>query len=478
MIGGKKIAANTLFLILSSILNVGISIFTTSIIAKNIGPELYGRYTFGLTYILFFSVLSNFGLESLFIRETARDNKNIDLINDIFHLKIMLAIFTMGVIIFSVHILGYPQATVKVIYILSIGLLFQILSESLLSVYRAIEKMYITAIFSILLRVISAVIIVIAIYSGIGFIGIVSAFSVAFFLTFGIILLFFYRDFKVLNLSIKPHRWISLIKQGIPFFISALLTMFYYKINVLMLSKMVEEREMGFYMASLNLMENLFFLHIAFNTSIFPAYSRIFGNSADALKKIYEKTTKYLIILTVAVLIGTILVGGRIIQLIYGDEFIPAIPALNVLIFFWALAFFSQTQSSLLFSIQKEMSQVKIMGVACIINIVLNLILIKRYGVIGAAYSSVITEAVVVIIITALLWKLNLRYKPDFHILRLVFAVLAMIAAVKLLLQVNIFAAITGGAVSYASLLFLLRVFDSEDMFYFKSLIKRKAANE
>lgn len=478
MVGGKKIATNTLVLILSSLFNFCVSIFTTSTIAKSIGPELYGRYTFGLTYILLFSVLSNFGVESLFIRESARDNKNIKLMTDILYLKILLAIGTIVVIIFSVHILNYQQATINVIYVLCIGLFFQILYESLISIYRSLERMHILAFLSVVFRTISAVIIVSSVYIGIGFWGIVSAFSVTNALVVGLILVLINKEFHILHFNINPRKWVTIIKQGFPFYASAILTMIYVKINILILSKMVEEREMGFYMAALALVENLFVIPTAFNTSIFPAYSRMFGSSVDALKKTYRKITKYLIILTVAVSIGTILVGGRIIQLIYGENFISSIPVLKILIFFWVLTFFSQTQSMLLFSIQKETIQVKIMGLACLISIVLNPLLIMRYGFIGAAYSSVITEAIIVTIITIILWKLNLRYKPDYHILRLGLVVLVMIIAVRMLMQINIFIAITMGAISYFGLLFVMRVFDSEDIFYLKLLFKRQIPTE
>ena len=463
---------------LASLVNLGISLFTTAIIARSIGPDLYGRYTFGLTYILMFSVLANFGLESLFIREAARDKSNVAIINDIFHLKIILALFTIVSIIVSAYVLSYPSATIDVLYILCAGLFFQILSESLLSVYRSTEKMHITALFSTIFRVFSAVIIIGSVYLRIGFYGIVSAFSIGNALVFICVFLLFRRDFKVLHPHISLSKWVALIKRGLPFYLSAVLTMFYAKINIIILSKFVSDKEMGFYMAALNLIENLYFILTAFNTSIFPAFSRLYGSSFEALRKAYSKMTKYLIILTVAVSVGTILVAEKIVLLIYGQEFMPSVPVLKILIFLWALTFFSNTQSSLLFSIHKERTQVKIMVIATFVNIVLNLFLINAYGYIGAAYASVFTEGIVVALITGVLWRLRLRYVPNFYLIRLALVVVAMAASVKFLIQFNVIAAIVGGAVCYMGSLFIMKVFDADDIFYMKSLIRRNAANE
>lgn len=478
MIGGRKIALNTLFLTIASLVNVAIAVVTTSVIARSIGPELYGRYTFGLTFVMMFSVMANFGLESYYIREAARDHEHLVLIRDIFHLKIVLAIGNIILIIVAAHVLNYPRETLTVFYILCVGQFFQILSESLLSVYRTVEKMHVTAIFSTLFRVFGAVVVLASVYFGIGFYGIVTAFSVANALVFAGVLGLFLRQFKLLDLRFRPSKWVALIRQGAPFYLSALLTTFYAKINIIILSKFVPDQDMGFYMAALNLVENLYFIPQAFVTSVFPAFSRLYGTSEDALRTAYIKVTKYLLILTSAIAVGTILVSEKIILLLYGDKFGPAVPVLNILIFMWVFTFFSNVQSSLLFSIQKEKVQVRIMFLAVLVNAVLNYFIIMKSGYIGAAIASVLTEGFVVVLISLALWRSRLRYVPDIRTLRLGLVIAAMVVLVRFLLPFGVGVAIVGGALSYAGLLFLLEVFDAEDIFYMKSVLKRRTAHE
>jgi O-antigen/teichoic acid export membrane protein len=477
MIGGKKIFLNTLWLMLSSIFNMGISIFTTSIIARAIGPGLYGRYMFGLNYILFFSVIANFGLESFFVREAARNKKHIEMISDIFFLKIVLAILTLAVVVLSANLLRYPDATLKVIYIFCIGLFFQILYDSLMSVYRSLEKMHFMAAFASAFRVVSALIIAFAIYSGIGFFGIVYAFSITYFLLFITVWFFVYRSYRIPVFQINPVRWLHLIRQGVPFYLSALLTMFYAKISIMILSKSVDEAQIGHYTASLNLVENLFFMITAFNTSIFPAFSRLYGTSFEALIMVYNKITKYLIIIGVAVCAGTVLVAEKIVVMIYGKEFLAAAPILKVLIFFWVFTLFSNTQSSLLFAINREKHQAKIMATACVVSVVSGMTLITLFGSLGSAFSLVITEGFIVATITFLLWRSNLRYKPDLYLLRIVFPVALMILVVRIMIGMNVFLAILSGGVTYIAFLFIAKVFDPSDISYIKALTKGRFAN-
>jgi len=133
--------------------------------------------------------------------------------------------------------------------------------------------------------------------------------------------------------------------------------------------------------------------------------------------------------------------------------------------------------SNLLFSINKEKVQVKVMGFACAVNILLNIILIREYGFIGSAYAIVITEGFVVVIIGGLLWLNSLRYYPDWTILRLAGVLMVMVLTVRALGNFNIALEIIGGAISYVIFLFALKVFDDEDLVYIRSIIQRGATN-
>ena len=473
MIGGRKIFANTSYLMLSSVVNLAISLFTTTIIARSIGPELYGRYSFGLNFVLIFSVLANFGLESLYIREAARDRDNIALLGDIFRMKIVLAFGAAFVSLAASYLLGYPAPTRTVIFVLSAGMVFQVLAESLLSLYRAREQMQVPALASTVFRVVSAAIIAASVFGGVGFRGIVGAYTIANGLIFVLVLVLTRGE---VPLRLPPgfrDRAVRLARQGTPFFQSALLTMFYAKINILLLSKYASEEEMGYYLAGLNLVENLFFIPTAFITSVFPAFSRIFGASADTLRQAYDRIVKYLVILTAAVTAGTLIVGREVVNLIYGSQFLPAVPVLQVLIFFWTCTFFSQTQSTLLFSIGRERTQVRIMLAACVVNLALTWAGLAFFGYLGAAVASVLTEAFVVACTSTALWRLGYHSRPDRFAIPLALALVAMVVAARSLLGAHVLLAVAGGALAYVLGLFLFRVFDDQDRVYLRGAASR-----
>lgn len=478
MIGAKTIVTNTLFLVAASVFNTVVSIVTTALIARAIGPELYGRYTFGLTYVLVFSVFSNFGIESLFIREASREKSKLALIEDILPLKLVLSAITVGLVLVSLYVLDYPHETVEVVRILSVGLFFQILYECLMSVSKALEEMHVVALFSVFFRVVSATAIIVSIMSGIGFIGIVSAFAVGNAAAFLVALWVHARRWGVKRMGLRVDAWVPLVRQGYPFFLSALVTMLYGKINVLMLSKMVPEADLGYFMAAANLVDNLFFIPMAFNMTIFPAFSRMYGTSLDALRLSYGKIVRYLVIVTMGVSAGTILVGGELIRLLYGDQFISAFPVLSIMIFYWALAFFSNVLSSLLFSIGQERAQARIMVMAAGLSIALNAFLILQYGIIGAAYAAVATEAAVVAFIGAALWRVDFHWPVSMRSMKLVLNVAAMAIIVRLLMPINLFLAIILGGGTYLLLLFPVGLVDEDDKTLMYSWVRKRFVHD
>lgn len=478
MIGAKAILTNTLMLMGASVFNTVVSIVTTALIARAIGPELYGRYTFGLTYVLVFSVFSNFGIESLFIREASREKAKLELIDDILPLKLALSVMTVGLVVVSLYVLDYPQEIVEVVRILCVGLFFQVLYECLMSVSKALEEMHVVALFSVLFRVVSAAAIIVSIVSGIGFTGIVSAFAIGNAVAFLVAVWVHARRWGLRRVGVRVNAWLSLIRQGYPFFLSALVSMLYGKINVLMLSKMVSEADLGYFMAVSNLVDNLFFIPMAFNMTIFPAFSRMYGSSQDALRQSYEKIVRYLMILTMGVSVGTVLVGTEVIRLLYGDQFVPAAPVLSILILYWALAFFSNVLSSLLFSIHQERVQARIMVVAAGVSIVLNAVLIKYLGIMGAAYAAVVTEMAVVALIGVALWKVDFHWPMNAKAMKLAVNLIAMVVIVRALLPVNLVLAILVGAGTYLLLLLPVGLVDEDDKALMYAWIRRRFAHE
>jgi O-antigen/teichoic acid export membrane protein len=471
---GNLMVRNSFCLLSASGFNLIVSILTTSAIAKTIGTELFGKYTFGLSFIVLFSVLANFGLESLFVREAARDKANIKkLIYDVLAIKCLLAAMTVAVLIGFAHGMAYDESTIAVIKILSAGLFFQIASEVLGAVYRSLERLHFISLCTVLFRAITALIIFISIYSGVGFWGIVWSYTIGRIIVFLFICVHYQKTIGIGPVRVNIRFWPELIRRGLPFYLSAIFTMLYMKVTVLFLAETHGEHEIGIYMAAAILVESLLFLPNSFSMILFSAFSRIYGNSLEALKKAYARSMKYIVILIAAVVTGTILISEKLILLIYGEEFQGAPTVLNILVLFWGLAFLTQIMSNLLFAINRERLQVKIMGVTCISNILLNIILVPVLGAVGSAIAFTVSEVIAVSLIMIFLWQLEIKYFPVKLMARLLPVILVMTTVVLAAEELNILISVFLGALSFIISLLIFRVFDEEDIRYLLQIFRR-----
>jgi O-antigen/teichoic acid export membrane protein len=474
MESGNSMARNSIVLMSASVFNLIVSILITSVVAKTIGAELFGKYTFGLSLIVLFSVLANFGLESLFVREAARDKENIKkLIYDVFAIKCLLSALTVLLLLSFSYAMSYDESTITVIKILSIGLFFQIAAEVLCAVYRSLEKLHVISVYGVSFRIITAIIILSSIYHGIGFWGIVWSFTIGRIVVFLFLFIHYRRTIGIGHINLNIHGWPLLIKRGLPFYLSAIFTMLYMKVTILFLAETHGELEIGIYMAAAILVESLLFLPNSLSMILFSAFSRIHGTSFAALQIAFTKSMKYIIIIIASVITGTILTADRVIYLIYGDDFQNAAVVLKILILFWGMAFLTQIMSNLLFAMNKEIVQVKIMAVTCFANIMMNFFLVPRFGAIGSAAVFVLSEMIAVSLIVLSLWIYKIHYLPNIRTLRLLPVLLVMVIVVVTTDNLNIIFSISLGALAFASSLFLLRVFDEEDIAYLRQIFKR-----
>jgi O-antigen/teichoic acid export membrane protein len=146
-----RIAKNTAVLIISQIIGYILSFFYTIYLARYLGPTNFGVLTFAIAVTAIFSIVTDFGLSSLMVREIAR-NKSIlrKYVKNIVLIKIIVVLISYGLMALIVNIIGFPRDTIIVVYFLGLSILFQTFAQMIYAVFQALEKMEYQAIVTIL----------------------------------------------------------------------------------------------------------------------------------------------------------------------------------------------------------------------------------------------------------------------------------------------------------------------------------------
>jgi len=185
-----------------------------------------------------------------------------------------------------------------------------------------------------------------------------------------------------------------LLKNSWPLAFSAILVTIYMKIDQVMIPMFADEKGLGVYMTAAQLSENWYFIPVAIVTSVFPA---IMHARKTDMKRYYKRLQNmYDLMVVTSLLIALVMSFGSnfIYHLLYTKPYWGGAPVLAVHV--WAGIFVFLGSASGQYLIAEGYFKLSMLrtGVGAVVNIVLNIFWIPKYGIIGAAYATLVAYAV------------------------------------------------------------------------------------
>lgn len=474
----KKIAKNTVVLMVSQIVSYILAFFYMIYIARYLGAAGFGILSFALAFTGIFSIFADMGLNTLTVREIAR-NKSLTgkYFSNVLSMKIILSILTFGLIAVVINLLGYPQETIIVVYFVALSVILTAISGIFNSIFQAHEKMEYQSIGQIINSVLMFAGVFIAIYYKLS----VSGFAFIFFISSAISLLYIFVvyiwKFSLSKIEIDLDFWRPTIKEALPFGLTGISGMVYTYIDSVMLSLIQGDEVVGWYNAAYRLILVLLFIPNVINLAVFPKMSQYYDSSKSSLNLIYERYFKYMIILGIPIGAEITILANKIVLLIFGTEYLPSIIALQILIWTIVFTFAGAAFVQLLQSINKQLIITKISGICVIINIILNIILIPKFSYIGASIATLITEIILVGYVIFASYRLGygIEYKIVISdLFKVLLATLIMSTFIWYFESLNLFLLIIISILLYFTSLYIVKGIDEIDVGLFKQIMNIK----
>lgn len=389
----QRIAKNTGVLLISEIVSKVFSFFYMMYTARYLVAERFGVLSFALAFTGIFGVFTDIGLSPLTVREVARDKslagkylKNITVI------KVILVTITFGLIALVINILGYPEQTIKVVYLISLSVIFAAFTEMFYSIFQAFEKMEYQSIGGILSSVLVLSGALVAIRQGFG----VVDFATIYFLVNAVVLVYSFVicgwKFVLPKIELDWGLWKPTIKEALPFGLTGIFVIIYFQIDSVMLSFMKGNEVVGWYNAAYKLIFVFMLFPSVFVVSAFPVMSRYFKSAKNLPKQEYEIAFKYLFIIALFLFTYGLIFADKIILIIYENGYLPSIRALQVLIWVIPIIFLTPLFGNFLASVDKQRVVTVVAGANAGLNVLLNALLIPKFSYIGASIATVLTE--------------------------------------------------------------------------------------
>jgi O-antigen/teichoic acid export membrane protein len=213
---------------------------------------------------------------------------------------------------------------------------------------------------------------------------------------------------------------------------------------------------LGLYIAGYNLstyVTEMFMYPI--NYAMTPIYMNILVKKGEEeTKKFFTRAFRYFLMIMVAVVFGFIAIGKDLIGILASSKYLEAYSVLPYVVIGQSIYACSIILNNGLFIRKKTHVVMYVISVACLLNIGLNLILIPRFGILGAAQATLISNTFYTIVITYFAFK-EFRFEIDYpHILLYGFIAAAMYLVIGLIDRgspfANLVTKIPVGVVFYA----------------------------
>ncbi|PIP26945.1 MAG: hypothetical protein COX30_04480 [Candidatus Moranbacteria bacterium CG23_combo_of_CG06-09_8_20_14_all_39_10] len=411
MVIARKIAYNVVVSSVSKVLSTILALVAISFITRYLGKEGFGNYATVLAFLSFFAAISDLGLYYITIREISRAEADEEkILGNIFSIRIIssLVVFVFSPIV--VLFFSYPIEVKKGIIIVAASFLFSSAYQLINGIFQKNLAMDRVALGELVGKIVQVMVVIAAVKLELSFNWIVASLLLNMIVSFCIIY-FLSKKYVRIHLQFDFKYWKSFLKESLPMGIATIITFIYFKLDTILLSVMQSSADVGIYNVAYKVLENITFFPAMIAGLVMPIMAHSIFTDRGKFIDIANKTFKVFIVLIVPLIVAVLFLADSIIGLIGGAGFAEAGNVLRILVFALAFIFFGQFFNTILIvgNLQKRLMWT--LGVAAIINVTLNLIFIPRFSYMAAAYTSVITEFVVVVL-TAYMAAKKLNYKP------------------------------------------------------------------
>jgi len=385
---------NTSWLFGEKILRMIVGLFVGIWVARYLGPEQFGLFSYAQSFVGLFTIMASLGLDAIIVRELVKDAIHRDeIIGTAFYLRLIGSVTVLLVLAISIHLTSNDHYTNTLISIIASATLFQ--SFNIIDSYFQSQVLSRYVVFSNMISLLlsSIIKVFLILYNAplIAFAWVVLFDSVV--LAFGLIYFYAYNKLTLKSWKFNKIIAMRLLKNGMFFSLSALFIALYMKIDQVMLKEMINAEAVGLYAAAVRLSEAWYFVPILIASSLYPAIENAKKISENLYYERLQRLFDFAVIFSILIIILTVFFSDQIVLLLYGKNYSESGGVLAIHI--CALVFASLRVTSEYWILSENLIYFELfktfLGLG--VNVILNLWLIRKYGIQGAAIATLIAMA-------------------------------------------------------------------------------------
>ncbi|MBD3300079.1 MAG: oligosaccharide flippase family protein [Candidatus Moranbacteria bacterium] len=481
----NQVAFNSLFSSITKISGTVLSIIALGIVNRALGTEGVGKYNTILTLFYMLTAFGDLGLNAITAREISKaksikEEKTI--ISTVIGLRFITSTLLVLAALLMYFLLNYDENIRKGILIISLGTYFALTYQVLTGIFQKRLTAYKVSIAEFFGRIVNLSWIIVCWKYNLSLLWVLQGMMLSWFTIFVIVLSLSRRVIKF-NFKIDLDKSKKLLKLSLPIGLSTVITFLYFRADTLVLSWLKDMHAVGIHSAAYKIVENLTYFPAMFMGLILPLLSKYIYREKVKFKKIANRAFDAISIVSMGILFGILALASEIIAIIAGNEFTSSILPLKLLSVAILGIFFGQYFNMVLIAANQQRKLLKIFIIAAVFNLTSNFIFIPHYSYLATATISSLTEILVALLGSILLYK-NTKYLPSFKaFFKSLLAGLIMFFELMILSKFLppadsklIFLAFTGfkiltGGLTYLIIVYALKAFNKKD---FESILPKR----
>ena len=391
--GFRKYFANTSWLLGERILRMIVSLFVGIYVARYLGPERFGLLSYANSFVGLFTAIATLGLDGIVVREIVKLPRQRDkLLGTSFLLKVAGSLVMWLAILIALFFTKNDVLTNTIIAIIAFGVIFQAFNVIDFNFQAEVKSKYVVHSQFVQL-IFSSFIKLVLIFNKLPLIWFAAVYCLdAAILAFGL-------AFSYLNNhgSFKKWKWDAKIAKGLlldswPLMFAYMSYLIYAKIDRIMIKEMLDEYSVGIYSAAYVIYEAPLFIALMVAKSVYPILVQYYQNNKDRLFELYLELSSYMTLLSYLIVLFIFIFHKDLIQITFGNNFVESSKILVILSFGLIPMFNAFLRSSYMTISESQKIILYTTLFSSIINILLNFFMIKKYGIEGAVYATVVTQ--------------------------------------------------------------------------------------
>lgn len=383
--------------------------------ARILGAAEYGIFSYVLGFAGFFTLFADIGVNPFLTKSVAgHPEKKYEYFSASFWLKISLLLFTVLLVVFAApHFTSIEKAKL-LIPLVAFLVVFDGIRDFTIAYLRGMEKMQsealITVIMNTTIAIAGFIILHFSATSKALLLSYIASVGTTAILSILILKNQFLKIFKYFNKKLIYET----LNYCWPIAFSGMIGVFMLNTDIIMLGWWRSAEEIGYYSAGQRIIQVLYTLPAILAAGIFPALSRLIKqNEQQKEKALKEKSMVIVFFIAIPLVIGGIVLARPIFELIFGKEYLPGVPAFQILTTTLLLMSSGVILSNIVLAHNQQKKVVGYIAAGSFGNIIFNALLIPIWGIIGSAIATILAQ----LLNFGPTWR-HLKKINDFHTLR------------------------------------------------------------